>query len=172
MRTLEAVINKLPRERREKIKARTEELVAEEMSLQAIRKSLGLTQEEVAQKLSVGQDSVSRIEKGRNLYVSTVQSMVESMGGELDLVVRLPGRGPVVLTGLDVRATAKKARAVLTVRDIKGRVAAKKKIGPMAAIRSREDAIIPKKQRSGEVKALAAGARAKKGVKGRSQAQR
>lgn len=34
------------------------------------------------------------------MFVSTVRRQVEAMGGSLDLVVRMPDRAPVVLSGL------------------------------------------------------------------------
>jgi hypothetical protein len=43
---------------------------------------------------------ISRIEKRTDLYLSTLRSYVEGVGGKLSLVVEFPNRQPVVLTGL------------------------------------------------------------------------
>lgn len=98
--TLDGRIAKLPAKRRAKVNARAEELVAEEMSLQDLRKAMDLTQVEIARELDVGQDTVSRYERRADMLLSTLSSYVRSMGGELDLVARFPNRGPVRIKGL------------------------------------------------------------------------
>jgi hypothetical protein len=58
-----------------------------------------LTQERMAELLSIGQDSVSRLERRSDLLLSTLQSYVKVMGGSLKLVVEFP-EGVAVLSGL------------------------------------------------------------------------
>jgi DNA-binding XRE family transcriptional regulator len=99
-RTLSQKIATLPPKRRAKVRARAAELVAEEMSLQSLRKALNRTQVEVARALDVGQHAVSRYEKRTDMLLSTLQEYVRAMGGELDLVVRFPNRRPVRLRSL------------------------------------------------------------------------
>jgi hypothetical protein len=41
---------------------------------------------------AIKQPSVSKIEKQTDMYLSTLRSYVEAIGGKLDLVVRLPSR--------------------------------------------------------------------------------
>ncbi len=48
-----------------------------------------------AEKLGVGQDTVSRYEAQSDLLLSTLQSYVAAMGGELSLVAEFPERDPV-----------------------------------------------------------------------------
>ena len=69
--------------------------VADVMNLRDLRKALGLTQTELARRLHKGQEVVSRIEQRRDLLLSTLQSYVESLGGELELVCRFADRAPV-----------------------------------------------------------------------------
>jgi DNA-binding XRE family transcriptional regulator len=90
MKTLDQVIKNLPAERRAKIGARAEALIAEEVALQHLRKARRLTQQRMAQLLGIGQDSVSRIENRSDLLLSTLKSYVEAMGGSLKLVVEFP----------------------------------------------------------------------------------
>ena len=45
--------------------------------------------------------AVSKIEKQTDMYLSTLRSYVEAMGGELDVVVRLPNRAPVRVKSLE-----------------------------------------------------------------------
>ena len=97
MRTLKDVIGKLTPARQQKIEARARELIAEELTLQDIRKAQKLTQEQMAKALNIGQDSISRLEKRSDMMLSTMRSYVEAMGGSLELVARFPKRAPVII---------------------------------------------------------------------------
>jgi DNA-binding transcriptional regulator YiaG len=99
-RTVNAKIAALPRARRAKVKARAAQLVAEEMSLQALRKALGHTQAKVAAELGVGQDTVSRYEQRADLLLSTLQQYIKAMGGTLCLIAEFPDRPPIRLNTL------------------------------------------------------------------------
>ena len=100
MTTLTERLDKLPPARRKKVEARAKELVAEEMSLQDLRKARKQTQVRVAKELGINQENVSRIEKRSDLLLSTLSGYVEAMGGKLSLVAEFPDRPPVALTGL------------------------------------------------------------------------
>lgn len=97
MKSLEEMMGELPVERQASIKARTAELVSEELTLKGLRQALNLTQDEMAQRLEVGQDNVSRLEKRDDLKLSTLRGYVEALGGELQLKVSLPGKSDVDL---------------------------------------------------------------------------
>lgn len=98
--TLEDKLASLSPERQQKIAAMTEELIVEEKSLRDLRHALELTQEEIAETLGIGQESVSRLEKRSDLLLSTLRNYVQAMGGELRLVAEFPDRPPVILKGL------------------------------------------------------------------------
>lgn len=100
MTTLKKAMDKLPAARRQKVEARAQALIAEEMSLRDLRKALGQTQVSVAEKLGINQENVSRLEQRSDLLLSTLSGYVESMGGKLSLVVQFPDRPPVALTGI------------------------------------------------------------------------
>jgi len=82
------------------IKRRAEELKAEELNLREVRRLRRLTQARLSKKLKIGQEGVSRIEQRKDLYISTLRSYVEGVGGKLKLLVELPNRPPVILSGL------------------------------------------------------------------------
>ena len=98
--SLEEVMRSLSPERRTRIEARAAVLLAEEMSLQELRRARKLTQVRMAKKLKVGQESISRLEKRTDLHISTLRHYVEAMGGSLSLVARFPDREPIELTGI------------------------------------------------------------------------
>lgn len=99
VKTLKDILEELPAGRRKKVERRAKELIQEELTLQALRKELGLTQEAMADRLDMRQGNVSKVEKREDMLISTLRGYVEAMGGTLELVARLPGRGPVVLKG-------------------------------------------------------------------------
>ena len=81
---------RLRNERLRKAKARAKEIQAE-MLLAELRKLEGLTQVELAQKLGIKQPAVSQLEQQDDMQVSTLQRIVQAMGGVLEITVRLPG---------------------------------------------------------------------------------
>jgi DNA-binding XRE family transcriptional regulator len=92
-RSLDQVIASLPAKRRAKIEKRASELA----TLKDLRQAVERTQEELAARLGVGQDTVSRIERRSDILLSTLRRYVEAMGGELQLVARFPDREPLVI---------------------------------------------------------------------------
>src|SRR5208282_953382 len=80
MTTLKEKIASLPPSRRKKIGARAAQLMAEELTLQDLRKAIGRTQTDLAKKLDVGQDTVSRVERRTDLLLSTLRGYVTAMG--------------------------------------------------------------------------------------------
>jgi len=100
MTTLDELLNQLPPERRAKVEARAAELIAEEMTLQDLRKARVLTQERMAQLLGISQDSVSRLERRSDLLLSTLRTYIAALGGRLELIVQFPDRPPVAIAGL------------------------------------------------------------------------
>jgi DNA-binding XRE family transcriptional regulator len=98
--SVEDVLKKLPRKERKAIEKRRQELLAEYMTLQDLRKARELTQQRMAELLGIKQANVSRIEKRSDLLLSTLGSYVAAMGGRLRLVAEFPDRPPVVLSKL------------------------------------------------------------------------
>ncbi|WP_191832309.1 XRE family transcriptional regulator [Pseudomonas fluorescens] len=98
-KTLDEVINSLSPERRARIEQRGRELIREEITLQALRKQLELTQEGMAERLEIRQANISKVERRSDMLISTLRTYVEAMGGTLELVAHMPGRGPVTLEG-------------------------------------------------------------------------
>ncbi len=116
-RTVSEIIDALPKRRRERIDARYRELKDEVESLSELRKAAGKAQADIAATLKIKQPTVSKIERQADMYLSTLRSYVEAIGGELDLVVRLPSRRAMRLRRLGEALSA----SVLSSRP--GRVA-------------------------------------------------
>ena len=120
-RKLDDVLAALPEDRRERVEARFEELRGEVEGLGELRRAAGKAQAEIATTLNIKQPSVSKIEKQADMYLSTLKSYVEAIGGELDLIVRLPSRAPLRIERLGDVAALKVAPA----RQGKGATAAR-----------------------------------------------
>jgi transcriptional regulator with XRE-family HTH domain len=93
-RTLTEKLQTLTGERRNRIEKRAAELIDEELSLRDLRKALDRTQVEVAKKMGVGQDTISRYEQRADMMLSTLERYVNAMGGRLRLVAEFPDRKP------------------------------------------------------------------------------
>ena len=81
--------NQIPAERRAKIEA---ELAKEldEMPLRELRRAREYSQARLAETLGLAQSEISKIEHRTDLYLSTLRSYIEAMGGELDIIARFP----------------------------------------------------------------------------------
>ncbi len=77
-----------PRQR-VRAEARAKEMMAE-MLLAEIRRSVGLTQQDLARSLGVTQPSLSKLEKQDDMHISTLRRLVEALGGRLEVVAHLP----------------------------------------------------------------------------------
>lgn len=110
-RKLNDIIATLPAERGERVEARFQELKGEVESLGELRRAVGKAQAEIASALKIKQPSVSKIERQADMYLSTLKSYVEAIGGQLDLVVHLPSRAPLRIERLgDLAGAATVAR--------------------------------------------------------------
>ena len=98
--TLEDKLAELSPEGLARVERRAAELYEEEMTLRELRRAHELTQTAIAERLRIKQASVARIEQRSDLLLSTLRSYVQAMGGELDIVVRLPNRRPIRLREL------------------------------------------------------------------------
>jgi hypothetical protein len=99
-RTLDEILETLPQEQQDRIEARFQELRQEVESLRHLRQIAGKVQADIAKTLRIKQPSVSRIEKQTDMYLSTLRSYVEAIGGKLELIVHLPSRPPLRLQQL------------------------------------------------------------------------
>lgn len=79
-------------QRQQPVEQRCQALKREVESLRELRQITGKAQIEVAAALKVKQPSVSKVEKQGDMYLSTLRGYIEAIGGELELVVRLPER--------------------------------------------------------------------------------
>lgn len=94
-KNIKAIIKKLPKKEQLYIKQRGAQLVKKELSLQQLRKAREQSQHELAHRLSVKQAKISRLERRTDMYLSTLRSYVEAMGGSLENTAKFPDRKAV-----------------------------------------------------------------------------
>ena len=70
-------------------KARAKEIMAE-MLLGEIRKEAGLTQEDLAKAIGIKQPSLSKLESQEDMQISTLQRLIQALGGQLELIAHMP----------------------------------------------------------------------------------
>ena len=107
------IIKRLSPARRKRVEKRAAQLIAEEMTRQELRRALERTQVEVARKLGITQDGVSRLEQRTDILLSTLRSYIAALGGRLSLIAEFPDHEPVVLSGIadqDARLVKSKTR--------------------------------------------------------------
>ena len=101
--TLKEKLDRLPPARRQAVAERTQVLA----TLRELRMALDCTQQQLAEKLSIGQDSISRLEKRSDMRLSTLRAYIEALGGSLDIVAHFPDQPPVSLNALQPTPTRK-----------------------------------------------------------------
>jgi transcriptional regulator with XRE-family HTH domain len=88
MTTHKEFMDSLPKKRRKAIEDRAAEILAEEMTLQELRKALNRSQEVTAEALGLKQAAVSRLENRDDMRISTLREYVQALGGDLEFYAR------------------------------------------------------------------------------------
>lgn len=83
------VAKTLPKEARDRAKRKAKLLLAE-LPLHELRRAREITQQQIAEVLEIEQPSVSKIENRTDMYISTLRSYIEAMGGNLRIVAKFP----------------------------------------------------------------------------------
>lgn len=81
--------SKMSKDAQAKIQQKTQQMV-KEMPLQELRQAKHLSQEHLAEVLHTKQANVSRIERRTDMYISTLRSYIEAMGGKLEIKAKFP----------------------------------------------------------------------------------
>ena len=88
--SFEKALADLPVESRKRVQRKAKNEIEYYRSLQEFRKSIGITQEEVAGRLKLKQTNISQLESRKDMHISTLRNYVEALGGELEIYIRIP----------------------------------------------------------------------------------
>jgi len=90
---------------REKADGMARQMLAE-MPLNELRQARGLSQKMLAEVLHVQQPSIAKIEKRTDMYLSTLRSHIEAMGGELEVIARFPDGSVKINNFIELEASS------------------------------------------------------------------
>lgn len=79
--------NKMSKASQERAESLANKMLAE-MPLYELRQARGLSQKMLADVLRIKQPAVSKIEQRTDMYISTLRSHIEAMGGQLEITAR------------------------------------------------------------------------------------
>jgi predicted transcriptional regulator len=82
-------------ERRARMAAKAA-VLREEMTLEELRKSRSLSQEDLASAMVVGQPAVAKLEKRADMHVSNLRRYIEALGGTLEITARFNDASAVI----------------------------------------------------------------------------
>jgi DNA-binding XRE family transcriptional regulator len=74
-------------------RARVDQAVREalkELPLDELRNARGLSQKMLAEALGIQQPAIAKMEKRADMYISTLRSHIEAMGGRLEITAHFP----------------------------------------------------------------------------------
>jgi ribosome-binding protein aMBF1 (putative translation factor) len=75
---------KMSPESRERVDKAVQEAL-KELPLNELRNARGLSQKMLAEALGIRQPAVAKMEKRTDMYISTLRSHIEAMGGQLEI---------------------------------------------------------------------------------------
>ncbi len=96
-------------ELRARAAARTRELLAE-MLVAEIRTLAGKSQRELAEALGIKQPSVAKMEAAGDMQISTLRKIINALGGELEILAKLPSGNIVIKLPQPKRKSSRKPR--------------------------------------------------------------
>jgi transcriptional regulator with XRE-family HTH domain len=96
---------------------RTRELL-QELLLSELRQMTGMSQQQVANTLGIKQPSLSKIEKQSDMLISTLQKIVNALGGKLEILAQFP-KGTVKIDQFE-KASRRSGRSRLARKELQG----------------------------------------------------
>jgi DNA-binding XRE family transcriptional regulator len=106
-RTYQEIRQEFSPERQQKISAGVAKINTELKILSTVRQAAGITQEELAELLDVGQSHISQMENRDNITLSTLINAIAAMGGSIDLTVKFPEKPSVQFSQIETLFPAK-----------------------------------------------------------------
>lgn len=71
--------------------------LSQSIELAKLRKMENLKQSELAAMMGVSQGSISKVESGKDIQLSTLQNYVQSLGGEVVITAKMPNSEVILM---------------------------------------------------------------------------
>ncbi|HBL14489.1 MAG TPA: transcriptional regulator [Cyanobacteria bacterium UBA11162] len=77
-------------------------LIREELKiLRTLREVVGISQEELAERLNVKQPYISQLEGRENITLNTLVGVIVALGGSVDITINFPEKAPVCFSRIE-----------------------------------------------------------------------
>ena len=93
---LDDYVAKLPADRQSRITDKAKRL-SQSIELAKLRKMVNLKQSELADMMGVSQASISKVESGKDIQLSTLQNYVRALGGEVSIIAKMPNSDVILI---------------------------------------------------------------------------
>jgi len=97
---VEEILASLPAEEQAAIEVRGKQILAKvkrQMTMAELRKTRKVSQAAMAEALGIGQEQISRMERRRDIRLSTIERTIHALGGELKIIATFPGQDPIII---------------------------------------------------------------------------
>ena len=94
--TLDDLVTALPAERQQRVKNKAQ-VLSQSIELAKLRKTKQLKQTELAALMGVSQASISKVESGKDIQLSTLQNYVRALGGEVSIIAKMPNSDVILI---------------------------------------------------------------------------
>lgn len=86
----------LPADRQQVINNKSK-VLSQSIELAKLRKTKQLRQTELAAMMGVSQASISKVESGKDIQLSTLQNYVRALGGEVSIIAKMPNSEVILM---------------------------------------------------------------------------
>ena len=89
-------VAELPADRQQAINNKSK-ILSQSIELAKLRKIKQLKQTELAAIMGVSQASISKVESGKDIQLSTLQNYVKALGGEVSIIAKMPNSDVILI---------------------------------------------------------------------------
>ena len=93
---LNEYVEGLPADRQQAINNKSQ-VLSQSIELAKLRKIKQLKQTELAAMMGVSQASISKVESGKDIQLSTLQNYVRALGGEVSIIAKMPNSDVILI---------------------------------------------------------------------------
>lgn len=86
----------LPADRQQAINNKSKILI-QSIELAKLRKTKQLKQSKLAALMGVSQASISKVESGKDIQLTTLQNYVRALGGEVSIIAKMPNSDVILI---------------------------------------------------------------------------